>query len=124
MEYRRFSAEDAEFVQEGKPFVRVCPLASFPVGRTLVVRFEEDEVALFHRPEGIFAVSNYCAHQHVPVLADGHVEGLKVWCPRHGWCYDLLTGRAVEGSGRLRVYEVLCHQGWLYLECPIPLWER
>jgi 3-phenylpropionate/trans-cinnamate dioxygenase ferredoxin subunit len=116
--YLTLDAESPQLEHAGKRFVRLCPRAELPVGSVLVVRWEGEDIAVFVRPEGVFAVSNRCAHQHVSVLAEGHLEGLAVRCPRHGWCYDLRTGAAIDGSGAIRPYELMVRDGWLYVECP------
>ncbi|GBD07639.1 Naphthalene 1,2-dioxygenase/salicylate 5-hydroxylase systems, ferredoxin component [bacterium HR21] len=110
--------EAPELERQGKRLVQVCPLEALPVGAVAVVHFDGEDVALVHCREGLFALSNRCAHQHVSVLAAGSLEGLSLRCPRHGWRYDLRTGKALEGSGCLPVYEVQCHKGWIYVERP------
>ena len=113
--------ECPQLEHNGKRFLAVCPMELLPLHSVRVVCLPAaQQIAVFHLPEGLFAVDNHCAHQHVPVLAEGTVEGTALRCPRHGWCYDLRDGRALEGCGRLRVYEVLQHEGMLYLEAPEP----
>ncbi|MCS6966916.1 MAG: nitrite reductase (NAD(P)H) small subunit, partial [Candidatus Kapabacteria bacterium] len=60
--------EQRKLERLGKRFVGVCPLSELPVGDSVVVRLEGDDIAVFHRQQGIFAVSNFCVHQHVSVL--------------------------------------------------------
>jgi nitrite reductase/ring-hydroxylating ferredoxin subunit len=64
------------------------------------------EIAVFRVGEDVYAVSNVCPHQHAPVISEGPVEAHVVTCPMHGWRYDLRTGRAVDGSGWLRTFEL------------------
>ncbi len=116
--------EDAEEITyQGRQYVRLCPVEAVPPGTAAVVHVDGEDVALFHCHEGVFALGNRCAHQHVSVLADGVLEGLSVRCPRHGWRYDLRTGKAVEGSGCVPVYGVLPQGGWFYVERPTQSWQ-
>jgi toluene monooxygenase system ferredoxin subunit len=56
-------------------------------GRSLIaVRFDDDQVAVYH---------GRCPHQQMP-LGDGHFDGRVLECAAHGWTFDLVTGRGVE----------------------------
>ena len=71
-------------------------------------------IAVFRTPEGFRAVDGACPHAGGP-LADGIVADRCVTCPLHGRRYDLLTGADLAGGDGLRTYEVLEHEGELWL---------
>lgn len=46
----------------------------------------------------------YCAHLGAHLASGGRVEGERIVCPFHGWCYDGASGRCTEipyGTGRV-----------------------
>ena len=73
------------------------------VGRRFII--DEVEIAVFKLDGKIFAVSNICPHQHTAMIYDGFIENGCVVCPAHGWTFDLLTGKTLEGNKGLDVYE-------------------
>lgn len=73
-------------------------------GRAFTV--DQREVALFLVDGVVHAIENICPHQHIPVLAEGELEGTVLTCPMHGWQFDLSTGRSVNASSRLTQFEV------------------
>ena len=85
-------------------------------GKLVVV--DGEDIALFKREGTVFAIQNVCAHQHFSKLHEGEITGLNVTCPMHGWTYDLVTGKAVNGDGRVRCYNVRVKGGDVYLEMP------
>ena len=85
-------------------------------GKLVVV--DGEDIALFKRDGRIFAINNVCAHQHFSKLHEGEIDGLTVTCPMHGWTYDLVTGKAINGDGRVRRYNVKIQGNDVYLEFP------
>ncbi len=85
-------------------------------GRLVVV--DGEDVALFKRGGMIFAIQNVCAHQHFSKLHEGEVDGLTVTCPMHGWTYSLVTGKAINGDGKVRRYDVNIEGNDVYIESP------
>lgn len=62
------------------------------------------DIALFSVAGELHALNNVCSHQHFSMLHKGRVEGCTVTCPMHGWTYDLRTGKATVGDGRVARY--------------------
>lgn len=93
----------ADLDQEYRP---VIPLARLHEGHGTAVTVDGIEIALFLRNGVIFAVENLCPHQHIPVLAEGELEGTVLSCPMHGWRFDLATGKCVHASCSLRRFDV------------------
>ncbi|MDR7483103.1 MAG: non-heme iron oxygenase ferredoxin subunit [Armatimonadota bacterium] len=77
------------------PRVRVAATAEVPQGSARIVDAGGTRVALFHRPEGWFAIENTCTHRGGP-LGEGEVDGVVVTCPWHGGQFDLRTGQVVS----------------------------
>lgn len=102
-----------------RPFVRACSIHEVPRRRGKNIYFDEDrQVAIFNIGEKLFAVSNICPHQHAPVIADGFIEECTITCPLHGWVYDLETGKALGGNGKLKTYQIYLDGDDVMLEVP------
>ncbi|HXG00038.1 MAG TPA: Rieske 2Fe-2S domain-containing protein [Bacteroidota bacterium] len=87
-------------------YIRVAHLQELSDRRGKLVRIGEKEIALFYVEGTVYALDNVCAHQHFSALHQGEVNGTHVSCPMHGWTYAMDTGKAVSGSGRVKVYPV------------------
>lgn len=82
------------------------------------------DIALFVRDHEVYAISNVCAHQHLSLLHSGELEGCVVTCPMHGWSFDVRTGKATRGHGRVQSYPVEVRNGDVYIMFAddIPSW--
>ncbi len=98
--------------------LKICPASDIHEERGTRFTAEGREFALFRRQGAVYAINNVCAHQHFAVLHQGHLEGLTVTCPMHGWTYDLRTGKATTGQGAVPCYETSVDRGIVYLELP------
>ncbi len=74
--------------------VTVARVSDIPIGGAKAVSVGALTVALFHRPEGWFAIEGRCTHKGGP-LAEGDVEGFSVTCPLHGGQFDIQTGHVL-----------------------------
>jgi len=66
----------------------------------------ECEVVLFRVGGEIFAVENLCPHQQFSVFHQGVLDGHTITCPMHAWSFDVRSGKAVAGSGRIRIFKL------------------
>lgn len=81
-------------------FVKVASVEEIPPARGKAVEVRGRTIAIFHARDGKFyAIDNACRHQGGP-LAEGEVDGHTVFCPLHGWAYDITTGECLEDSER------------------------
>jgi nitrite reductase/ring-hydroxylating ferredoxin subunit len=78
-----------------RTFVRAASLASLPEGGRLTVNLDGHVIALFHTPEGIFAVDNRCPHMGFP-LDRGTVNDCILTCHWHHARFDLHSGGAFD----------------------------
>lgn len=79
--------------------VRVCRLEELPPGGVRRVVVAGLAVAVFHTPEGLFAIDDTCTHQDAS-LAEGWLEGCTVECPLHASVFDLRTGAPTSPPAR------------------------
>ena len=107
-------------------FVKVAELKEFVARRSKRVIIENTEVALFSVDGTFHAVQNDCPHQHFSALHDGILSEGQITCPMHGWTFDLATGAATIGGGRLKRYEVKIVGNDILIEAPPsePEWAR
>lgn len=99
-----------------KEFLKVARLNEIHEQKGKLVVVDGDDVALFKRNGTVYALHNVCSHQHFSKLHDGEIRGLTVRCPMHGWMYDMVTGTAINGDGRVRTYNVQIKGEDVYLE--------
>ena len=80
----------------------------------LVADVEGTTVAVFYVDGEYHALDDTCPHQGGP-LGDGKVEDGCVYCPWHGWEFDIQTGEHGQGSARATKYDVVAEDGQLYV---------
>ncbi len=85
---------------------RIASLQMLPPGKGVAVNTAGIDIAIFRIEDAVYAIENVCPHQHVPVLAEGSLEGTVLTCPMHGWRYDVSSGACVHASGRVKTYPV------------------
>lgn len=78
-----------------RTFVRAASLADLPAGSRMTVNLDGHVIALFHTPEGIFAVDNRCPHMGFP-LDRGTVKDCILTCHWHHARFDLHSGGAFD----------------------------
>jgi nitrite reductase (NADH) small subunit len=99
-------------------YVKAAELADFSGGRSKRVVIEETELALFLIDGQFYAVQNECPHQHYSALHEGILNGLELTCPMHGWTFNVSTGKAIVGGGRLKRYAVKVVGNDVLVEAP------
>lgn len=96
-------------------FTDVADAEELSLRRMKRVVVDDGDIALFSDGGRIFAVQNDCPHQHFSMLHEGELTDCRITCPMHGWTFDLQTGRATNGSGRLKCYAVKVADGRVWL---------
>jgi len=98
-----------------KGFSSVADAEELSLRRMKRVVVDGRDIALFSENGRIFAVQNDCPHQHFSMLHEGELKDCRITCPMHGWTFDLQTGRATNGSGRLKRYAVKVADGSVWV---------
>lgn len=80
-------------------FVPVAHTSQLPPETGMTVQVAGREVAVFNVGGRICAIDGECPHRGGP-LGSGTVEGGKVFCPLHGWEYDVATGQCATRPDR------------------------
>lgn len=103
-------------------YITVASLPDLRPGRSQLVTVDDHPIALWRVGDDVFAIDNVCPHQHFPVLHQASLNGSCVTCPMHGWTFDLPTGRAVNGNGRVRTHAIRLEGDRILVERPGSLW--
>lgn len=100
--------------EEFEGFTKLCTAEELreKEGKKFIVG--EVEVAVFKLNGEVFAVNNICPHQHVSLIHNGFIEQDYVYCPAHGWEFNLADGKMKCGRKGLDPYEVKIHNGYVY----------
>ena len=87
-------------------FERIATIDEVTRTRPKRVMVGEREVVLFRVEDEIFAVENLCPHQQFSVFHQGVLDGYIITCPMHTWSFEIRSGKAVTGSGRIKTFEL------------------
>lgn len=83
-------------------------------GRTVEIRGRR--FALFNLDGEFFALDDACPHRQAP-LGAGSVESDQVFCPMHGWNFNIRTGTCVVNPDRpVRTYRTQIVDGEVQIE--------
>lgn len=93
----------------------VADVDDIPVGTAGVVEVEDETIALVHAEDGFFALTNTCPHSGGP-LGDGKVEDDSIYCPWHGYQFELASGDHAQGLPlQADTYEVTVQDGQVFV---------
>lgn len=84
-------------------------------GSPLVVNVDDEEIAIFYENGEYFAMNNVCPHQGGP-LGDGKVEDNCVYCPWHGWEFDIESGDHAHSDHSVETYSVTIEGNDIHVE--------
>jgi nitrite reductase/ring-hydroxylating ferredoxin subunit len=85
-----------------------------------VVKILAKNIGIFKRQDGTYyAMEISCKHQQANLLTNGMPKkGSIIKCHRHGWEYDLSTGKCLthpEGYADLRFYDLKIENDFIYI---------
>jgi nitrite reductase/ring-hydroxylating ferredoxin subunit len=103
-----------------RTFVRAGSLADLPQGARMTVNLDGHVIALFHTPEGIFAVDNRCPHMGFP-LDRGTVKDCILTCHWHHARFDLHSGGTFDQwADDVRAFPVKVESGDIWIDLSPP----
>jgi 3-phenylpropionate/trans-cinnamate dioxygenase ferredoxin subunit len=110
---------------------RVIQAEKIQAGERKIVTIEDRSIGIFNVNGSFIAVLNLCPHEFAPVCK-GRVSGTTapsqpgemnwvrdgeiLYCPWHGWEFDLLTGDCLTDHRRLRRFTTTVENGWVYVD--------
>jgi nitrite reductase (NADH) small subunit len=80
-------------------FLTIARASELSESRGLTVRVGEYEVALFNIAGEIHALDGRCPHRGGS-LGEGAIQDGTVFCPLHGWQFDIRTGACLDKPDR------------------------
>jgi nitrite reductase (NADH) small subunit len=72
-------------------YVSVAEADSIPIGTGRTIHVRGREFALYNVDGSFHAIDDVCPHRGAS-LGSGTLEGRTVYCPLHGWAFDIVTG--------------------------------
>jgi nitrite reductase/ring-hydroxylating ferredoxin subunit len=84
-------------IKMSENFLKVADINELQEGRGIQKVVNNREIGLFCENGQVFAIDGECPHVGGP-LGEGFVEEGKVYCPLHGWPFDLKTGKCLTNS--------------------------
>jgi nitrite reductase/ring-hydroxylating ferredoxin subunit len=97
---------------KAEEFVDVLALSELPAGEQRRVLLGFVRVLLCRTDHAVYAVAELCPHALQPLLG-GEVRDGAIHCPRHAACFDLATGKPLNGvtNAPLRTYPLRIREG-------------
>jgi nitrite reductase/ring-hydroxylating ferredoxin subunit len=95
--------------------IRIAGVDELKQSRGIMRTVGGTDIAVFSAGGDVYAVNNYCPHQHASKLHESIVEGTVITCPMHGWSFDLRTGDPVNASGHLKKLGAEVRGGAVYV---------
>lgn len=93
---------------------RVCSVDDLVEDGAVVEDVDGASVAVFSIDGEVYALENVCPHQGGP-LGEGKVEDGCVYCPWHGWQFDVESGEHVHGKATARSFPVSVDDGEVFV---------
>jgi nitrite reductase/ring-hydroxylating ferredoxin subunit len=74
-------------------------------------------IAIAKQAGEVFAFQEFCTHRYGP-LSEGKLEDHNVICPWHRSCFDIRTGKVVEGPAKvdLKSYSTMVQGGKIFVK--------
>lgn len=98
-------------------WVLVADDSDIAEGEPFPTEVEGEAVALYRYEGRIYAIGDICSHEQVR-LSDGWLDGDRIECPLHQSCFEIRTGRVIEGGPAYRdvpCYEVRLEDGAVFV---------
>ena len=98
-------------------WVPVCEDNQLNDGQTLRVDLNGRIIAIAKQGGEVYAFQEFCTHRYGP-LSEGKLEDHQVMCPWHRSCFDIRTGKVVEGPAKvnLKTYSAKIQGGKIFIK--------
>jgi uncharacterized membrane protein/nitrite reductase/ring-hydroxylating ferredoxin subunit len=98
-------------------WVPVCNESGLGDGETLRVDYDDNIIVIARQGEEVYAFQEFCTHRYGP-LSEGRVQDHRVVCPWHRSCFDMRTGKVVEGPAKvdLKTYAATIRAGKILIK--------
>ena len=95
--------------------VQIGRVEDCPPGSVVTATVNNVDIAVCNFDGEFYALNNRCPHRGGQ-LGDGHLDGSDLYCPLHGWDFDVRTGISRYNSlDRVETYPVSIFDGKVFL---------
>src|SRR5215207_1804165 len=91
---------DVSIFERQDGWVAVCDEDMLNDGETLRVDWDGTVLAIARQKGNVYAFQEFCTHRYGP-LSEGKLQDHQVICPWHRSCFDIRTGKVVEGPAKV-----------------------
>ena len=97
-------------------FIPVAEVASLPPGHGRTVHVQGREFALWNLNGEFYCMDDQCPHRGGP-LGAGTLQDGQVFCPMHGWAFDVRTGACRDRPDRpVKTYPARINNGQVEIQ--------
>ncbi len=91
-------------------------VAAIAPGSGRTIESDGQRYAVFNCEGTFHVIDDACPHRGGP-LGAGYFEGCDVYCPLHGWAFDVRTGACKSNPGRpVRAYPTHVRDGQVWID--------
>lgn len=96
-------------------FHPVAAVDSLADGACRSIEIRGQRLLLARLGDEFHAVDDTCPHRGAP-LGSGFLQGREVFCPLHGWSFDVISGACLTRPDKpLRRYSTAVRDGWVWI---------
>lgn len=97
-------------------FYEAVPESKVPPGTKARCHVEGFDIAIYNVDGTFYASADACPHERVSLGDGGFLDGEKVTCGAHRWCFNIRTGECYEDPGfQLQTFPVGRKEGVVYV---------
>lgn len=119
--HRRYSRTpgrtiDVSMFERKDGWVAVCNADDVKDGETLRVDWNGTIITIVKQGDEAYAFQEFCTHRYGP-LSEGRLYDHQIECPWHRSCFDIRTGKVVEGPAKvdLKTYSARIRTGKIFI---------
>jgi uncharacterized membrane protein/nitrite reductase/ring-hydroxylating ferredoxin subunit len=108
---------DVSILRRQDGWAPVCDENELGEGESLRVSYDGNIIALARQGGEVYAFQEFCTHRYGP-LSEGELQDGQVICPWHRSCFDMGTGKVVEGPAKvdLKMYSAMIRGGKIFIK--------
>ena len=108
---------DVSIFERRDGWVPVCSADALKDGETLRVDWNGTVIAIAKQAGEVYAFQEFCTHRYGP-LSEGKLQDHQVICPWHRSCFDMRTGKVVDGPAKvnLKTYSAKLQGGKIFVK--------
>lgn len=107
---------DVSIFERQDGWVPVCNAEDLQDGETLRIDWNGTLIAIAKQEGKVYAFQEFCTHRYGP-LSEGKLYDHQIECPWHRSCFDIRTGKVVEGPAKLdlKTYSAMIRAGKIFI---------